>query len=156
MSEVVTVAEAWPHEQEGVSIPMPEKSQLFDMRREFYQRVNGQGIGPSTTAWRDAAFAWAKQLRTRFFGDSKQVTGLWPKAAHRFRKRLRYLEDRELAKTVMREVEQGVRLPFGEVPGPRVPLQCCSRRHPHGLRLLWRCSDGAGRFPCSLVSSPLP
>ena len=112
----VTVAEPWPHEAEGVDIPMPTESQLEKMRREFYQRVRGQEIGPHTTEWRDAAFAWARKLRVRFFGNSKQVTGLWSQAAHRFRKRLQYLEDRELADTVMREVTHGVRLPFGEVP----------------------------------------
>ena len=112
----VTVAEPWPHEHEGVNIPMPTNSQLLEMRREFYQRVKGQAIGPSTTVWRDAAFEWAKRLRKRFFGNTKQVTGLWSQAAHRFRKRLKYLEDRVLAETVMREVTHGVRLPFGEVP----------------------------------------
>ena len=106
----------WPHELEGVRIPMPDESTMRDMHVEFYQRVRGQGLGPATTIWRAKVFAWAASLRQRLFGATRQVTGLWAMAKDRFRKRLQFLEDESLVEELMREVEEGVRMPFDEVP----------------------------------------
>ena len=106
----------WPHELEGVKIPMPDSGTLHVMQTEFYQRAQGQELGPATRRWRDNVFAWAKKLRSRLFGDTKQVTGLWALAKERFRKRLQVLEDKELVARVMNEITHGVRMPFAEVP----------------------------------------
>jgi len=106
----------WPHEDEGVVLPMPSDKKLHRMNVEFYQRCEGEGVGPVTAAWRDSVFAWARQLKVRFFGDSPQVTGLWSKAKERFATRLQVLRDKELIARVMQEVEFGVRMPFESVP----------------------------------------
>ena len=113
-------AVAWPHEVEGVSIPMPDVDTLQQMKREFYQRARGQGLGPVTAKWREQVFAWAATLRKRLFGSNKQVTGLWALAKERFRSRLRVLQDKELVDTVMSEIENGVRMPFEVRPSAPV------------------------------------
>lgn len=86
----------WPYELERVKIPMPDPGTLHVMRTEFYQRAQGQDLGPVTKRWRDNVFAWAGKLRSRLFGDTKQVTGLWALAKDRFRTRLQILDDKEL------------------------------------------------------------
>ena len=35
----------WPHEQEGVQIPMPGGKRLMDLETGAYQRVEGDGLG---------------------------------------------------------------------------------------------------------------
>ena len=109
-------ATPWPHELEGVRIPMPDPKTLHVMQTEFYQRAQGQDLGPATKRWRDSVFAWAKKLRSRLFGDTKQVTGLWALAKDRFRTRLQVLDDKELVERVMGEISNGVRMPFEKVP----------------------------------------
>ena len=96
-----TRAETWPHESEGVTIPFPSADILFELKREDYQRVEGDPVGPVTRAWRQSAFEWAERLRVRFFGETQQVTGLWAKAKERFRKRLAVLQDEALVARVM-------------------------------------------------------
>ena len=110
------VYEPWPHQVEGIEIPMPKGQRLAAMEAEFYQRVEGEGVGPTTASWVADVFAWAKRLRSQFFGDTPQVTGLWARAVGRFKRRLAYLKDRELASRVLHEVEHGVKIPFGVVP----------------------------------------
>ena len=106
----------WPHELEGVCIPMPEGDTLHEMKREFYQRARGQQLGPVTAKWREQVFAWAAKLRKRLFGATKQVTGLWSLAKERFRSRLQVLQDHEVSNAIMSEVEDGVRMPFAMRP----------------------------------------
>ena len=108
--------EPWPHQVEGVQIPMPKGQRLAAMQKEFYQRVEGDGLGPTTARWVRDVFEWAKQLRTKLFGDTPQVTGLWSRAAARFGRRLAYLHDKKLAHRVLHEVKHGVRIPFSVVP----------------------------------------
>ena len=117
----------WPHELEGVEIPMPDTETLRVMQTEFFQRARGQDLGPTTKRWRDEVFAWAKKLRARFFGDTNQVTGLWALAKHRFRARLQFLDDKELVEQVMKEVAEGVRMPFDKVPRKSI---IAPRNHP--------------------------
>ena len=52
----------WPHELEGIKIPMPGPETLNVLRTEFYQRAQGEQLGPSTKLWRDGEFSWAKKL----------------------------------------------------------------------------------------------
>ena len=66
----------WCHIREGVCIPMPTDKQLFLMTREFFQRAEGQPVGPVTAQWRETTFACARALRIRLFGNTGQVTGL--------------------------------------------------------------------------------
>ena len=110
------VCKTWPHEEEGVSIPMPKGKLLRDLKTEFYQRHEGAGLGPVTQAWMHGTFEWARLLKKRFFGDSPQVTGLWSVAQKRFRRRLRWVKDKALADVVMKEIAHGVRLPFASEP----------------------------------------
>jgi len=65
----------WPHEEEEIRIPMPKGDLLQQLKTEFYQRQEGQDVGPVTRKWRDDIFAWATQLKSKLFGASKQVTG---------------------------------------------------------------------------------
>ena len=58
----VAQVRAWSHEDEGVRIPMPKGKLLAAMRREDYQRVEGDGLGPVTKKWEQGVFAWAKRL----------------------------------------------------------------------------------------------
>ena len=120
----IMVDEKWPHEREGVVIPMPSGGQLAAMRREFYQRAEGEPVGPVTARWRADVFAWAKRLRIKCFGDSKQVTGLWARAKRRFMARLQYLKDKALVRRVLREIEHGASLPFD--PVPQAPIRAKS------------------------------
>ena len=106
----------WPHEEEGISIPMPQGGLLQQLKTEFYQRHEGQDVGPVTRKWRDDIFAWAQQLKSELFGTSKQVTGLWSKAHKRFRRRLQVVRDKDLVREVMQEVRHGVRMPFSKRP----------------------------------------
>ena len=110
------VNEPWPHQVEGIQIPMPRGQRLAAMQTEFYQRVDGDGLGPTTARWVCDVYAWAKQLRANLFGNTPQVTGLWSRAAKRFKRRLTYLQDEELARRVLHEVKHGVRIPFSVVP----------------------------------------
>ena len=116
--------EPWPHQREGVKIPMPTGRLLAAMEREAYQRVEGEGLGPETSAWVRSVYAWARRLKARFFGQTKQVTGLWSRAVHRWKARLSLLEDKVLARRVLREVRFGVRLPFDETPTEPIVAPC--------------------------------
>ena len=118
--------DVWPHQREGITIPMPTGSQLANMITEAYQRVKNSPVGPVTAAWREGVFAWARKLRVRLFGDSPQVTGLWSKAKDKFRVRLNLLHDKQLVEKVMKEVERGVRLPFEKTPAAPI---IASRNH---------------------------
>ena len=108
--------QVWPHAQEGVAIPLPTGQLLRDMKCEFYQRQKGDGLGPASRRWEQQVFMWARLLKRRFFSNDKQVTGLWALASHRWKARLARLEDRSLARRVLREVKYGVPLPFKAVP----------------------------------------
>ena len=66
----------WPHVQEGVQIPLPDGRLMHDLKTEFYQRVEGQPVGPITAAWEKEVFKWAKRLKERFFGRTDRITGL--------------------------------------------------------------------------------
>ena len=109
--------EVWPHTSEGVVIPMPTGRLCQDMQREFYQRHKGEGLGPASTRWQSQVFTWAHLLKQRFFKNAKQVTGLWALAAPRWKSRLARLQDKSLARQVLREVTWGVPLPFTATPG---------------------------------------
>lgn len=117
----------WCHIREGVQIPMPTDKVLAAMTSEFYQRVEGQGVGPVTAVWRDKVFAWARSLKKRLFGDNGQVTGLWSKAAKKFKKRLKYLPKKELA-VIMREITTGFSHPFRRKPSANIFVK---RNHPN-------------------------
>ena len=106
----------WPHEQEGVQILLPSAREWTDLKTEFYQRVEGQPLGPATQRWRDKLFLWATQLRQRFFGKTERVTGLWQVAYPRFHRRLQRLRDKVLATRIDREIKRGVKLPFDRKP----------------------------------------
>lgn len=124
----------WPHEYEGVAIPMPAGERLAAMEREDYQRVEGGEIGPVTSAWVKDTFAWAKRLKKEFFGEGKQVTGLWAKARNRFRRRLGFLQEEpeSVRARVLDEVSHGVSLPFENEPANPV---VSTKNHPDlGLR----------------------
>ena len=94
---------------------MPTDKVMAGMTREFVQRAEGQPVGPVTAAWRDGVFSWARSLRRRLFGNDVQVTGLWSRAAKKFKKRLRYLPKAELM-AIMREIKSGFRHPFRGKP----------------------------------------
>ena len=110
------VDEPWPHQVEGVEIPMPKGQRLEDMKREFYQRAEGHDVGPTTACWVREVYEWARRLRAKCFGNTPQVTGLWSRALERFQRRLVYLRDKDLARRVLHEVEHGVRIPFEVEP----------------------------------------
>ena len=116
----------WSHEQEGVKIFLPSRKQLFDMHTEFYQRAEGQPLGPVTQGFVDDLFLWAKKLKHNCFGASKPVTGLWQRAYSRWQARLNRLKSRTLAAKLDKEVKFGVRLPFEMRPAK--PLRA---RHNH-------------------------
>lgn len=106
----------WPHEKEGVHIPMPEKDRMIDMKKEFYQRHEGQGVGPATKVWTQKVFAWAANLKKEWFGDTEKVTGLWQQAKSRWVKRLSRLKCKKQAEAIYQEVANGVKLPFSKKP----------------------------------------
>ena len=117
----------WCHIREGIKIPMPSDKVLTGMTREFFQRCEGQPVGPVTAAWRSRVFEWARSLREKLFGPGAKVTGLWSKAAKRFKKRLRYMPKAELAH-IMREITRGFSHPFMERPRHRL---LAARNHPN-------------------------
>ena len=94
---------------------MPSDKIMHAMTTEFFQRAEGQPLGPVTEAWRNDTFRWAKALKRDLFGDSNQVTGLWAQAAHRFEKRLKYLP-KKMYNTIMREIKFGFSHPFRQKP----------------------------------------
>ena len=121
MSEISPVILArqsnkWPHEAEGVQIPMPKPAQMHRMKSEFYQRCKGQPVGPECARWRQQVFAWAERLKRRFFEDPSQVTGLWSLAEKRWLVRLKRVCDRVKCKRIHQEVRDGARLPFSSRP----------------------------------------
>jgi len=95
---------------------MPKGDLLQQLKTEFYQRQEGQDVGPVTRKWRDDIFAWATQLKSKLFGASKQVTGLWSKAHKQFRRRMQVVRDKDLVRVVMQEVQHGVRMPIAKKP----------------------------------------
>ena len=109
-------SQKWPHEEEGIEIPMPPPAEMHDMKREFYQRAEGQGVGPVTSAWKENTFAWALGLKRELFGDTRRVTGLWQQAKHRFARRLARLQNKREAQEIYRQVARGVKLPFDKRP----------------------------------------
>lgn len=106
----------WPHEAEGVVIPLPSGQQLHDLKREFFQRQQGDELGPVSQRWQQQVYLWAERLKRRFFKDVKQVTGLWSLAAQRWKSRLSRLDDKKLAKQIFAEIKYGVPLPFSTMP----------------------------------------
>ena len=106
----------WPHEAEGVHIPLPKAAQMQRMKTEFYQRCEGQPIGPECARWRQSVFIWAERLKRRFFKNPGQVTGLWSLAEKRWRVRLARLSDKTKRDQLHREVRDGARLPFSSRP----------------------------------------
>ena len=117
----------WPHELEGVAILLPSEEEWLDLQTEFYQRAEGQPLGPATQLWKTKLFAWAGSLRRQFFGETDKVTGLWQEAYPRFRRRLKRLHDKQLAARVNKEVKRGVKLPFARKPPTRL---CARSNHP--------------------------
>ena len=105
----------WCHIREGISIPMPSDKVLHDMTTEFYQRTEGQPVGPVTEAWTNETFARANALKRSLFNQKDQVTGLWAQAENRFKRRLKYLP-KKMFKTLLREITQGFDHPFRKMP----------------------------------------
>ena len=119
--------EQWCHIREGVCIPMPTDKQLLLMTQEFFQRAEGQPVGPVTAEWRRTTFVWARDLRIKLFGSTGQVTGLWGHAATRFRRRLKHLSLRDKT-DIMREIVQGFSHPFKSKPKQII---FAKRNHPN-------------------------
>ena len=59
----------WGHIREGISIPMPSDKVLHDMTTEFYQRIDGQPVGPITEAWTKETFVRANTLKQSLFNQ---------------------------------------------------------------------------------------
>ena len=110
----------WPHVDEGVTIPWPDATELEELKTEFFQRSQGDPLGPQSKRWEQKAWAWAAALREKHFGKTKRVTGLWSQAAKRWDKRLSRMEDKDQTKLLMHEVRHGVPLPFGQKPPGRI------------------------------------
>ena len=78
----------WPHEDEGVILPCPDATELQELKTEFFQRNQGDPLGPHSKRWERKAWAWAAALREEHFGNTRRVTGLWQQASKRWDKRL--------------------------------------------------------------------
>ena len=110
----------WPHIDEGVTIPFPDSTELHELKAEFFQRRQGDPLGPASKRWEAKAWDWSVALREKHFGKTKRVTGLWQQASKRWSKRLSRLQDSCCAKALMNEIRQGVPLPFVSKPPGRV------------------------------------
>ena len=84
----------WPHDAEGVVIPMPGEQALTALVAEYAAKPYGAAMGPLATDFRQKVVRWAAALTVRFQDGLGTITGALGRAIDRWGSRIAHLRSK--------------------------------------------------------------